>query len=229
MATFHERLEMDHAIRVLLVEDDVPVRDRMAEVLRSDTRFDLVGTAGTLEEGQHRCAALRPNVLLLDLKLPDGSGIGLIRHCRRSYPAMDMMVVSALGDDQTVVAAIEAGAAGYILKDSSPMDLVGCVLDLVAGRSPLSTMIARTIVRRVQADMPLSPDNHSMPALTEREFDILWGIAKGFTYAEVAERLRISRNTVMTHIKNLYRKLEVNSRSEAVFTAINRRIIKLDG
>jgi DNA-binding NarL/FixJ family response regulator len=140
---------------------------------------------------------------------------------------MEIMVVSVLGDDRIVLAAIEAGASGYILKDSTSVNLVGAVLDLVAGRSPISTAIARTIVRRVQDRPASAPIATPLPSLTEREIDILWGIAKGFTYGDIAERLDISRNTVMTHIKNIYRKLEVNSRGEAVYAAITQNIINI--
>jgi DNA-binding NarL/FixJ family response regulator len=217
----------DHRIRVLLVEDDAPIRKRMAAILGGADALELVGTAETLEEARAQCAANVPAVLVTDLKLPDGSGLDLIRETRRLYPAMEIMVVSVLGDERSVLAAIEAGAAGYILKDSSSVDLVGSVLDLVAGRSPISTSIARTIVRRVQAQPGAAPQDTPPPALTEREIDILWGIAKGFTYGDIAERLNISRNTVLTHIKNIYRKLEVNSRGEAVFAAINHKIISI--
>lgn len=215
-------------VRVMLVEDDAPIRERMAAILGNADGLELVGVAETLQQARSLCAERVPAVLVTDLKLPDGSGLDLIRETRRLYPAMDIMVVSALGDERNVLAAIEAGAAGYILKDSRPVDLVGSVLDLVAGLSPISTSIARTIVRRVQGkpaagDPALPPP----PSLTERETDILWGIAKGFTYADIAEKLGISRNTVLTHIKNIYRKLEVNSRGEAVFTAINQKIITL--
>ena len=100
-------------------------------------------------------------------------------------------------------------------------------MDLVAGLSPISTSIARTIVRRIQGKPAASDQAIPVPSLTGRETDILWGIAKGLTYADIADRLGISRNTVLTHIKNIYRKLEVNSRGEAVFTAINQKIINL--
>lgn len=119
-----------------------------------------------------------------------------------------------------MLAAVEAGAAGYILRDSRSVDLVGSVLDLVAGLSPISTSIARTIVRRIQGK-PFADDAPSpLPSLTERETDILWGVAKGLTFSDIAEKLDISRNTVLTHVKNIYRKLEVNSRGEAVFTPV---------
>ncbi|WP_448191401.1 response regulator [Azospirillum sp. sgz301742] len=216
----------DHRIRVMLVEDDAPIRERMAAILGNAEPLELVAVAGNCADARTLRAAQLPAVLVTDIKLPDGSGLDLIRETRRLFPAMEIMVVSVLGDERSVLAAIEAGAAGYILKDSASVDLVGAVLDLVAGRSPISTSIARTIIRRVQA-APAAQDETPLPALTEREIDILWGIAKGFTYGDIAERLGISRNTVMTHIKNIYRKLEVNSRGEAVFTAIHRRIISM--
>lgn len=217
-----------HRIRVLLVEDDAPIRARMAAILDGSEQLELVGAAADMEEGRRLCAATQPAVLITDLRLPDGSGLDLIRETRMAYPATEIMVVSALGDERNVLAAVEAGAAGYILKDSASVDLVGAVLDLMAGRSPISTSIARTIIRRVQeAPGAASPSAPPPPVLTERETDILWGIAKGFTYGEIAQRLGISRNTVMTHIKNIYRKLEVNSRGEAVFAAISQNIINI--
>jgi DNA-binding NarL/FixJ family response regulator len=220
-------MQADHRIRVMLVEDDAPVRERMAAILDSADALELVAVAATLEQARTLSALHVPAVLVTDLKLPDGNGLDLIRDNRRLYPAMEIMVVSVLGDDRIVLAAIEAGAAGYILKDSTSVNLVGAVLDLVAGRSPISTSIARTIVRRVQ-DRPASvPIATPQPSLTEREIDILWGIAKGFTYGDIATRLAISRNTVMTHIKNIYRKLEVNSRGEAVYAAITQNIISI--
>ncbi|AWB07986.1 DNA-binding response regulator (plasmid) [Azospirillum humicireducens] len=208
----------------------------MSAILRAADRLELVAAAATLAEARALCAAHVPAVLVTDLKLPDGNGLELIHETRRLYPAMEIMVVSVLGDERSVLTAIEAGAAGYILKDSAAIDLVGSVLDLVAGRSPISTSIARTIVRRVQnrPDAPsgapsAAPPSVPVPALTERETDILWGVAKGLTYSDIAERLGISRNTVLTHVKNIYRKLEVNSRGEAVFAAINHNIIDLKG
>ncbi len=217
----------DHRIRVLLVEDDTPVRERMAMILRGASAIELTAAAATIAEARALCAAHVPAVLVTDLKLPDGSGLDLIRETRRLFPAMEIMVVSVLGDERSVLAAIEAGAAGYILKDTTSVDLVGSVLDLVAGRSPISTSIARTIVRRVQEAPPPSVPDGEPSLITERETDILWGIAKGMTYGEIADYLGISRNTVMTHIKNIYRKLEVNSRGEAVYAAINRKIISM--
>ena len=147
------------------------------------------------------------------------------------------MVISVLADDRTVIEAIEAGATGYLLKDSDPIDIVAAIGDLLAGRSPISSKIARTIVRRLGSrETPPGAVSSGVAAgvsaadaqlLTPREMDILWGIAKGFTYGELAERLQISKQTVPVHIRNIYRKLEANNRSEAVYEASRRGLIKL--
>lgn len=214
--------QANNRITIVLVEDDEPIRMRMAAILDAAVSLDLVAHAATLAEARVLVRHHRPAVLITDLRLPDGSGLDLIRETRRDQPATEIMVVSALGDERNVLDAVAAGASGYILKDSAPVDLVEATLGLVAGHSPISTSIARTIIRRMQ-DKPAEP----APLLTDRETDVLWGIAKGLTYAELADSLGISRNTVMTHIKNIYRKLEVNSRGEAVFAAINQNIIVL--
>lgn len=170
----------------------------------------------------HRIA--KGHVLITDLQLPDGHGFDLIRLARKQLPDMEIMVISMLGDEKSVVTAISAGASGFLLKDTQALNIVRNVHELLAGRSPISTSVARFIIRVVQQfDSP----QVAQKVLTDRETDILWGIAKGFIYKDVAEKLGISANTVPTHIKNIYRKLEVNSRGEAVFEAIQRGLINI--
>ena len=184
----------------------------------------MVADCSTFAAGAEAIGGTPARVLITDLQLPDGHGFDLIRLARKQQPDMEVMVISVLGDEQSVVTAISAGASGFLLKDARALDIVRSVRDLVAGRSPISTAVARYIIRVVQEVEPAeSPEG----LLTEREMDILWGIAKGFTYKDVAKRLEISSNTVPTHIKNIYRKLEVNSRSEAVFEAVQRGLIKI--
>lgn len=219
------------AITVVLVEDDPPTRDFLAASLAAGEDITLAAAAGTLAEARAALERARPDVLVTDLNLPDGWGGDLIREVRRSRPEVEIMVISVLGDEASVMKAVRAGASGYILKDARPIDLIESVRDLMAGRSPISASIARHIIRRAHA-APTVPatntdDAPSAPTLTPREMDILWGIAKGFTYNDIAERLGISRQTVPSHIKNIYRKLEVNSRSEAVFAAVEMKLIKL--
>lgn len=215
------------AITVLLVEDDMPTCWRLRDALVDAGDFEVT-TAATLAEARAALAAGRPRVLLTDLQLPDGHGVELIREMRETSPNTEIMVISILGDEQSVISAIMVGATGYLLKDAFPTDIAATVRDLVAGHSPISASIARFIVRRTQgaAEKPgVAPLNTAK--LTPREIDILWGIAKGFSYAEIAGHLGLSRQTVPGHIKNIYRKLEVNTRGEAVFEALQQGLIRL--
>jgi DNA-binding NarL/FixJ family response regulator len=163
------------------------------------------------------------------LKLPDGNGIEVIKVLRRTQPGAEAMVISVMTDERTVLDAIEAGATGYLLKDADSIDLIEAITDLMAGRSPISSRIARVLVRRLSDsnDSAVSEPVPGRPALTPREMDILWGVAKGFTYAELAERLEMSRQTVPVHIRNIYRKLQASNRSEAVFEAARLGLIRL--
>lgn len=213
-------------ITVVLVEDDDPTRTFLATSLSGGAGVRVAGTAATLAEARDILKRAPVDVLVTDLKLPDGHGTDLIREVRRSSPRTEIMVISVLGDELTVMEAVRAGASGYILKDARPIDLIASVRDLIDGRSPISPSIARHIIRQVRV-APAVRNDPDKPLLTAREMDILWGIAKGFTYNDIADSLGISRQTVPTHIKHIYRKLEVNSRSEAVFAAVERKLIKL--
>ncbi len=214
----------DDPVTIILVEDDDAMRLSLVRSLGLESDFEVVADCSTFAAGAEAIASSPARVLITDLRLPDGHGFDLIRLAREERPDMEVMVISVLGDEQSVVTAISAGASGFLLKDARALDIVRSVRDLVAGRSPISTAVARYIIRVVQEVAPPEcPDG----LLTDREMDILWGIAKGFTYKDVAKRLEISSNTVPTHIKNIYRKLEVNSRSEAVFEAVQRGLIKL--
>ena len=213
-------------ISILLVEDDPPTNWRLKDALEK-AGFD-VAAAMTLAEARASLETRKPRVLLTDLQLPDGHGIELIRETRADLPDTEIMVISILGDEESVISAITVGATGYILKDAFPTDIAATVRELVAGHSPISASIARFIVRRTQgtAEPPPGPQLNTT-RLTPREIDILWGIAKGFSYAEIASHLGMSRQTVPGHIKSIYRKLEVHTRGEAVFEAVQQGLIML--
>jgi len=217
-------------ITILLVEDDAPTLWRLQEAL---TRAGFeVRAAANLAEARDSLAAGPPRVLLTDLQLPDGHGNALIRETRARFPDTEIMVISNLGDEESVISAITVGATGYLLKDAFPTDIAATVHELVAGHSPISASIARFIVRRTQTSSEAAAEPPPGPALntaklTPREIDILWGIAKGFSYAEIAGHLGLSRQTVPGHIKSIYRKLEVHTRGEAVFEAVQQGLIQL--
>lgn len=222
---------MGERVRIVLLEDDAPTRERLAAALSSDPGFDVVAV-GTVAAARDEIARLPPRVLVTDLELPDGSGIALTAEVRAAHGDIEVLVISVLCDERNVVAAIAAGASGYVVKDALPEDIAATVHQVLRGESPLSAAIARYLLRHLQrpahaAEAPGREASDGGPGLTGRETDILWGIAKGMTYHEIADGLGISRNTVPNYIKSIYRKLEVNSRGEAVFEAISRRLISL--
>jgi len=218
--------------RTLLVEDDEPLRLRFESILSGWRSGRLVAACGTLGEAMAVLQSQPVDLLITDLRLPDGHGIQGIRRLRATNPQAEAMVVSALADNEVVIAAIEAGATGYLLKDVGSADLIEAIEELRAGRSPISSSIARVIVRRLgergqPAHAQAAAPFREAAALTPRETEILWSIAKGLTYAEVAEQLGLSRQTVPVHIKSIYRKLQVGNRSEAVFEASRLGLIWL--
>lgn len=214
--------------RIVLTEDDEPVRNRLATLLRDWEGADLIAECATLAQSMAAIDKLQIDLLITDLKLPDGHGTEAIRRLRAAQPDAEAMVISVLADETTVLDAIEAGASGYLLKDAESIDLIEAINDLMSGRSPISSRIARVLLRRLgMANRDSQPGEQAKNLLTLREMDILWGIAKGFTNAEIAERLGISRQTVPVHIRNIYRKLEASNRAEAVFEASRLGLIRL--
>ncbi len=217
---------MTEMTRVLLVEDDPVVCAFLARRVEESPAVTLLAAVGTLAAAREACARLRPDAVLTDLGLPDGTGLTLIAELRASQPAVRSLVISVLADEASVVAAIRAGASGYLLKDDMPEDLSRFLRSVVAGEAFLSPAIASYVIRLLQpAPIPLPGPEE---ALSPREQAVLSLIAKGSSYAEVAARLNISVNTVGTYIKAIYRKLAVNSRSEAVFQAVSRKLISLE-
>jgi DNA-binding NarL/FixJ family response regulator len=217
--------------RILLVEDDEPTRARLAEAIAAHSELEVQAAVGTCAEARAVLDAKPPpDVLLTDLGLPDGSGVDLIRHVRDHGATTQAMVITVFGDEKHVLAAIEAGAMGYLLKDGSAEYIGRSILELIAGGSPISPPIARSILRRfrTEAATPARPEADT-PRLTEREGEVLTLIVKGFSYAESARLMGVQESTVTSHVRSIYRKLEVHSRGEAVYEALQLGLVKLDG
>lgn len=218
------------------------MRDFFAASVSRSGQLRLAGSAGSLGEARAWLddPAHGVDVLLVDLGLPDGSGLDVIRHAVRLHPACEPLVISMFGDEDNVLASIEAGALGYIHKDSTPDDIASTILEMKTGASPISPMIARRVLskylslrdsRGAAALPPREPEPAPVAAvaavaaapvralLSTREQEVLELIARGFSYADIARLQSVSVHTVQTHIKNLYRKLAVRSRGEAVFEA----------
>ena len=213
---------------VLLVEDDDATRAHLAKEIAAHPELRLHGAAASCREARMELAESEPDVMLVDLGLPDGSGADLIRELSARGSRTQSMVITVFGDESHVVAAIEAGATGYLLKDASSDRIGRAILELLGGGSPISPAIARHLLKRFYAppQAPAPGRAADLPGLTEREHEVLALLVKGFTYAEIAELLAISAHTVTTHVRHIYGKLEVRSRAEAVYEALHLGLLK---
>ena len=219
---------------VMVVEDDPVFLTRFCGIVASEPELTLLAAVGDLASARHMLARQAPDVLLTDLGLPDGSGIDLIRETARAHPQTDIMVISVFGDEGHVLASIEAGATGYILKDSLPEEFVGLIRQLRAGGSPISPVIARQLLKRFRpaglgpaapAASGASPPAAAEAGLSPRETEVLSLIAKGFNFAEIARLLTVSPHTITAHVKKIYQKLAVHSRGEAVYEATKMGLV----
>ncbi|HYB52001.1 MAG TPA: response regulator transcription factor [Burkholderiaceae bacterium] len=224
-------------ISIIIVEDEPEFRRRFAQIIDSEPTMRLVGVAANKREAQALIDREDFDVMLIDLGLPDGSGIDLIRSVSQRKPDVDIMVVTVFGDEQHVVSSIEAGATGYILKDSTPADVISCIRLLRAGGSPVSPVVARSVLRAIRSRMgggaaaggptaPARTPSAENNPLSARETEILQLLAKGMSFNEIGEILGISPHTVTAHIKKIYRKLAVHSRGEAVYEASQMGLLK---
>ncbi|HSW15565.1 MAG TPA: response regulator transcription factor [Solimonas sp.] len=207
--------------RVLLVDDDDDTRERLARAVAQVPGLSVCGSAGSCAEARRLALQQPPDLLLADLGLPDGSGADLIAELMQQQPALQALVITVFGDEAHVVRAIEAGATGYLLKDASAAEIDKAIRDLLDGGAPISPSVARHMLSRFRVAPRVVPEQ-AVPAspLTERETQVLSLVARGYSYAEIAESLVISVNTVGFHVKQIYRKLAVGSRSAALFEAM---------
>jgi DNA-binding NarL/FixJ family response regulator len=213
---------------VLIVEDTPEFMRRFSDAVLADPGLALAGVVGTGRAAIAMLDAQPPDVMLVDLGLPDIDGVEVIRHAARHHPQCDVLVVTMFGDDQHVVDSIEAGATGYLLKDAGAGPIAASIHELRAGGSPISPSIARRVLARFRisaaptASTPVlqpAPKDATPSPLTERETEILRLAAKGLSFETIGELTEISPHTVVAHVKKIYRKLAVHSRGEAVYEA----------
>ncbi len=217
-----------HVIHVAIVDDDARFLQFVLEALASETDMCVVASASTLAAGRSLLDLPRLDVLVVDLGLPDGSGIELIREASTRRAGLEVLVSTVLGDEQSVLRSFEAGATGYLLKQHDAQRLRDDIRMMQMGGSPISPLMARKLLSRLQAreQAPTAPEaavrpkeNGDEAGLSAREHEVLVYITKGFTAEEIAGLMGLSHHTVQTYIRRTYRKLNVRSRVEAIFEA----------
>ena len=204
-------------ITVSLVEDDKEIRESLALLINGTEGYEILNTYADCETAIKSLDDELPDVILMDISLPGMSGIEGIKIIKQKHPDVDMMVLSIHENDKLVFDALCAGATGYLVKETPPARILSAIKEVYEGGSPMSTQIARMVV----GSFKIAPS----PDLTKRETEVLSLLCNGLSYKMIADDLFISEETVRRHIKNIYRKLEVHSKSEAVAKAIKEKLV----
>ena len=206
-------------IKVSIVDDNDEIREGLSVLISGSAGFQCVATYPTAENALKYLPAHKPDVVLMDIQLPGMSGIECVRELKRLLPELQIMMLTIYEDDDNVFKSIVAGASGYVLKKTPPSELMDAVSDLHNGGSPMSDRIARKVV---QAFQQMGKSSRETENLTQRESEVLSYVAKGFQYKEIAEKFFLSSETVRTHLRNIYKKLHVRSRTEATLKYLNK-------
>ncbi len=201
------------SIRVSIVEDDRILLDALADAVRDDDALVLASGHATAEAFIAHAEEERADVVIMDINLPGVNGVEAVGILKPRFPQMQFLMCTVQDDDDNLFHALCAGATGYLVKSASPEQLIAAVKDLHAGGSPMSAGIARRVIRSLHVPRVPAPE---IAQLTDRERQVLEELAQGYRYKEIAERLEVSMDTVRTHIRNLYHKLQVSSRTDAM-------------
>lgn len=211
---------MTGTIRVLIVDDHPVVRDGLAAMLETQPDLEIAGLAGSGQEAIHQVTALHPDVVLMDLKMPTMDGASTTAAIKATHPDVRVLVLTTYDTDADITAAVDAGADGYLLKQASRDELCAAVRTVARGGSALSPAVAAKVLSRMRGE-PAS-------GLSAREIAVLTAVARGRSNKQVARELHLSEATVKTHLLHIYTKLDVDDRTAAVTTALERGVIRLD-
>ena len=215
-------------IRILLADDHDLVREGTRELLEREQDLQVVAEAGDGQEAVRLTVEHRPDVALVDIAMPTLTGIEATRQIKAQSPATAVLILTAYDDDQYIFALLEAGAAGYLLKNVRRRVLVDAIRSVHAGESVLHPVIARKVIDRFADSVSQSPEKTDVDQLTERELDVLRLAAKGMSNKEIAQQLYVSTRTVQTHLSTIFHKMQVGSRTEAVVQALRKGWLMLD-
>lgn len=210
-------LSAPETINVCIVEDDSVIREGFALLIDGTSGFHIVNTYASCEEALPHLTQDAPDVILMDIELPGMNGIEGINRIKKARPQTNIIVITVYENDDLVFKALCAGAGGYLTKNMPPSRLLEAILEIQNGGAPMSTNVARMVVQSFQK-------NRNSP-LTSRETEVLELLAKGKSYSTIADELFVDKETIRTHIKNIYWKLEVHSKAEAIEKATKERLI----
>jgi len=212
-------------IRILIADDHAIVREGLRTLIASEPGMELVGEAADGTEAVSLARSLEPDVILMDLVMPHKDGLEAISEIKHENPEMCILVLTSFSEEDKVFPAIRAGALGYLLKDSSPQQLLQAIYDVHRGESSLHPTVALKLVREISQPSDLPPAEHP---LTEREVDVLELVAQGLSNQEIADQLVISEWTVRTHVRNILGKLHLANRTQAALYALREGLAELD-
>jgi two-component system NarL family response regulator len=207
-------------MRLVIVEDDPLLLENLTLLLRGEEGITVAGSYRCAEDAMKALKKASPEVMLTDIGLPGMSGVELIKKAKEVMPSIEIMAHTVFEDRERVFSAIKAGASGYILKGSTPRELVESIHALHKGGAPMSPKIARKIIQEFQEDA-----TEKQLLLTQRETELVKLVEEGLTYKQIGEQLKISTHTVHTHIKNIYEKLQAKDRGDAIIKARRQGII----
>lgn len=214
---------MSSPTTLALVEDNAGVRRSLTQLFAGNADFTCVGACSNGQQALRQIPLWKPQVVLMDIELPDVSGIECTARLKRERPELQILILTVYQDNEQIFRALEAGASGYLLKRSSPDEILRALADLRDGGAPMSAEIARRVVQHFhRAAAPAPAPSPTIASLTKREAEILAALAQGFASKEIADRLGISYETVCGHLGNIYGKLHVHSRTEAVIKYFQR-------
>jgi NarL family two-component system response regulator LiaR len=214
----------EETIRILIADDHAVVRQGLLALIQTEEGMEVVGEAGDGTAAVELAAALRPDVILLDLVMPRMDGIEAIRGIRQNDPEARILVLTSFSEDEKVLTAIEVGAMGCLLKDATPDELLRAIRDVHQGRSALHPTITQKLIRRMRKTDARKP----VEELTSREIEVLRCIARGLSNKEIGDELFISEPTVRTHVSNILMKLRLPNRTQAALVAVREGLVSLE-
>ncbi len=214
----------EHIIRVLVVDDHPIVRSGMATAIGMDRGMTVVGEAKDGDEAIRQAVALVPDVIVMDLVMPGKDGVEATRDICRANPEARILVLTSFAQDDRIIAAIRAGAAGYLLKDSLPDDVIRAIRAVFDGDAVIHPHIARKLFKEIRAEESPLPQS----SLTPREREVLRWVARGLPNKEIARQAAISEATVRSHVRSIFAKLNLTNRSQVVLYAIQNKLVDLD-